>query len=290
VSKLARQYRSEIRKIRTTAYVRAFVILFLIGIAVSAIATFYNSRAMLTDLEIARHVGPSDAGWQQIMEEYGPVRQTSNVLVTGQSVGLLVTLLVSVFIVTEEFQFRTASATYLYMPDRRSVFAAKVLASLVVTGLLWALALVAGSIVLYALSLQVGTDFLSAGPQVVRAVLLNLLAYGLWAAMGIGLGFIVRSRVVGVLVGLAVFALNTEFMFGVVNTFEYLIYGLDSNSWMTTAIVGLPRTSTEAMTTTLSKYQGTPQHWWAGALILTAYTAAVMAIGYRFSVRRDVVR
>lgn len=269
---------------------RVFVVLFLLGIAVSAVATFYNSRAMLTDLEIARHVGSLNTDWQQIMEEYGPVRQTSNVLVTGQSVGLLATLLISVFIVTEEFQFRTASATYLYMPDRRSVFVAKVLASLVVTGLLWALALVVGLVVLFALSLQVGTGFLSASPLVIRAVLLNLLAYGLWAAMGIGLGFIVRSRVVGVLVGLAVFSLDTSFMFGIVNTVEYLFYGLDSNSWMTSVIVGFPRTATEAMTTTLSKYQETPQYWWAGALILTAYTVTVVTLGYRLSIRRDIIR
>ena len=148
----------------------------------------------------------------------------------------------------------------------------------------------AGVVVIILLQSQLDADIFTADFPVVRAVLLNLLAYGLWAALGIGLGFITRSRVVAMLIGLAIFAIDTQFKFGIANTLEFLVYGSEVDSWMSSAIVGLPRTSTEAMTTTLSKYQGTPQHWWIGATILIAYAAASVALGYKSSNRRDIIR
>src|SRR5207247_1169526 len=123
------------------------------------------------------------------------IRNAANVYTSGQLFGVLVVMLLGAIMVTNEFHYQTATATFLATPRRVSVIMAKFAAAIGLAAILWLLTT--------AIDIGIGTlvfraDGYSGGLgewPVLRSIVLNLLAYAVWSVFGVGLGALIRNQV-----------------------------------------------------------------------------------------------
>jgi ABC-2 type transport system permease protein len=181
--------------------------------------------------------------------------------------GSVVVLLLGVLTVTSEFRHGTATATFLQMPRRRRVLAAKA-GTVIAVGS--ALAVVNLAAVL-AVGLSTGAVQLSMLNGDVRLHMLGLvLAYPLYGALGVGIGALFIHQPVAVVVPLAWLLLE---------------HGFADN---------LPRTarpwSLSAVTSALANagYVEAVLPVLAGGLALLGYAALVLSLGAARVLRRDI--
>jgi ABC-type transport system involved in multi-copper enzyme maturation permease subunit len=147
----------------------------------------------------------------------------ADMLTSGQFFGVLFAMLIGILVVTNEYFHQTATATFMTTPHRSAVIGAKLAAAVTFGLLFWlvstVLDLIVTPIYLHAESIDVSlTDW-----TVVRSVLLNLLAFGMWAIFGLGLGTLVRSQIGSVITGMAAYlvgAVAIELIFNLI----YLVY------------------------------------------------------------------
>jgi ABC-2 type transport system permease protein len=130
--------------------------------------------------------------------------------------GALFAALVGVMTMTSEFRHGTIRATLVVTPARIRVVAAKVLASLLVGSAFgaFAAALALGSGVV--LIRGRGNEVLLDAADVRRLLLGTIVMSALWAALGVGLGAVVRNQVAAI-VGLCAWVFIVE-----VIVFQYL--------------------------------------------------------------------
>jgi ABC-2 type transport system permease protein len=185
------------------------------------------------------------------------------------STAVLFAALVGVMLVTTEFRYGTIRPTFLYEPRRERVVAAKVGAGLV-TGLVFglvasALALAVGLIVLSGR----GIDRAFGGGELAQIALGVAAVAALWAAIGVGVGAILRHQV-GAIVGLLAYLFVAE----------NLVFGLVPS-------VGryLPGPAGQALAGDTNDQLVSPG---AGAALLVAYALAIAAAGTLLTIRRDV--
>ncbi len=112
-----------------------------------------------------------------------------------------------------------------------------------------------------------------------------LLAYVLWALIGIGVGALVRNQV-GAIVGVLVF---TQFLEPIGRTAAAFVDGLsDATRFLpgaaSDALVGASVYSVAAPGAASSD----ALEWWAGGLVLLGYAVVFVVLGHLVSWRRDV--
>jgi ABC-2 type transport system permease protein len=181
--------------------------------------------------------------------------------------------LIGILAMTSEFRHGTIRATFVFTPARTRVIAAKALASLLVGfgfGVLGAgLALVTGAIVIRAR----GYDVLFDSGDVRRLLLGSIVMSAVWAALGVGLGALVRNQVFAI-VGLFAWVFLVEVLL-----YEYVPgVGRLAPGAAGTAMTG--DTAGDSSVNLLSAPVG-------GAL-LAAYAVAFVAAGALAVHRRDV--
>jgi len=197
--------------------------------------------------------------------------------------GGLFLLIIGVIMVTSEFQHQTATATFLATPARRTVVIAKIVAAAVFATLFWlittAIGVGSGAWYLHSegLSSHLGTW------SVQRAILFNLMVFGLWAVLGIGAGALIRNQT-GALVTTAV--LYTV-GFPVVQQAFYWISHLTDQRWIIQARVALPSEAALIFTTSGIRPADSPPYW-VGGLVLLAYGAVSAAAGMWILRVRDI--
>ena len=168
------QIRSELRKMRTTrtnvGLVLGLVALILFGV----IAGAFGSEVDLTDLEKQRE------------------------LVGNGAFAAAFAAMIGVMAMTSEFRHGTIRATFVFTPARTRVVAAKVAASLLVGAAFGAVgagvALGAGVAIIRAR----GYDVLFDAADVRKLLLGTIVMSALWAALGVGLGALVRNQVLAI--------------------------------------------------------------------------------------------
>lgn len=243
------QLRSELRKMATTrtnlGLLGGLIGLILFGV----IAGSFGSEADLSSPENQRE------------------------LVGNGAFAAVFAALIGVMAMTSEFRHGTIFATFVVTPARTRVIAAKAVASIVV-GIAFG-ALGAG------LALGVGTtmikvreaDILLESGDVRRLVVGGIVMSALWAALGVGLGALVRNQVAAI-VGLCAWVFVVEIL-----VFQYLP-GVGryapgaAGTAMTGSTVG---DSSVHLLTALG-----------GGLLLAGYAAALLAAGTLVTGRRDV--
>lgn len=181
--------------------------------------------------------------------------------------------MIGVMAMTSEFRHGTIRATFVVTPGRSLVVAAKVLASLLVGigfGALGAsLALGAGVLVVRGRDYDVLID----SGDVRRLLLGTIVMSALWAALGVGLGAVVRNQVAAI-VGLFAWVFVVEILL-----FQYLPgLGRYAPGAAGTSMTG--DTVGDSSVNLLSAPMG-------GAL-LAAYAALVLLVGALVTERRDV--
>jgi len=243
------QLRSELRKMRSTrtniGLALGLVALILFGVIVGA----FSSEAELA------------------------LRDNQRSLVGNGAFAAVFAALIGVMAMTGEFRHGTIRATFVFTPARTRVVAAKVAASFLVGigfGALGAgLALGTGVTMIYVR----GYGLLIDGGDLSRLVLGTIAMSALWAALGAGLGALVRNQVPAI-VGLFAWVFVVESLF-----LEYL--------------PGLGRFGPVAAGTAMTgdPLGGSSVHLLsapAGAAVLAAYACAFALLGVLAVERRDV--
>jgi ABC-2 type transport system permease protein len=252
---MTRSVRSELLKLRTIR---------LLGL----LATAAGLTALVTILGAAtasrsgHHLGPAPlntaAGLQAMLNRTG--------------FGMLMAAVLGVTVAAGEFRHGTATGTYLATPDRVRVLTAKALAAAVV-GL--AFGLVAAGLttgISLALVAANGYPVALAWGTIARLGTGAILASGLLAAVGVGLGSLLRSQLAAVV---------TVFAWGLV--VEQVIGGL-----FDAAQAYLPYTTARTMAGATLGGGTSPLPFAAAAALVAGVAALLAAVAARTSVQRDV--
>lgn len=177
---------------------------------------------------------------------------------------------------TGEYRYKTITPTFLATPRRSRVVVAKMLAHLGVGVLFGVAALGAALVVGGAVTTVRGYDLGLDADRLWSSCALAVLAVAMWTILGIGIGTLVRNQVFAILLAVLVtFLIEPLVSFGLAR--------LDRES------IGkyLPGNASTALTSpgnSIVEYLD----WWAGGLVLLAYTLVLAGLGMLLSVRRDV--
>ncbi len=258
--------RSEFRKFFTTRLWWGMAI----GIFVAG-ALFAGFFAFALTSEAGTTGGPPLEG--------DPTQVANSVYSAGLGVGYLLLLTVGILQIGSEYRHKTITATFLATPRRVTAMLAKITALLGI-GALYGVVSLLGSVSVGAIMLSWrGVDPFPS-TEVVRTLALSLLALGLWALIGLGIGILIPNQVAAILVGVGV-AWIVE---------PLLSFGLAFVDWAARIVPYFPSNATNSMVNGVTA-QGQDVDflsWWAGALVLAAYAAALSAFGTWRTVRQDV--
>lgn len=208
-----------------------------------------------------------------------------DMMTSGQFVGVLFAMIIGILVVTNEYTHQTATATFMANPHRTRVIIAKFVAAACFGALFWFASTLLNVMVtpIYLRGEHVSvalTDW-----AVVRSVLLNLLAFVMWAIFGLGLGALVRSQVGAVITGMAAYLVGIPAIAALVQ----LIHTLYHHAWVQSAVVIAPAVASLVMTTPGRLDIDNPPPQWVGLVVMLGYTVVFGAIGIILTRRRDVI-
>jgi ABC-2 type transport system permease protein len=200
---------------------------------------------------------------------------------SGQFFGLLMVMLLSSIVVTNEFQHQTATTTFLQTPRRERVVLAKLAVGILMGIAFW--------LVTTVLNVGIGSGLLSGragGAQlgessVLSAIGLNALAYALWAILGVAGGILIRSQI-GATITLAV-----VYVIGFIGV-QALFYVLSARfgDWIDKLQLLVPSIASQLMVTG-ADLPGNPPRW-AGAVVLILYALVAGLVGTIITKNRDI--
>lgn len=200
------------------------------------------------------------------------------------AVGYVFPLLIGTLVVTAEFRHQTLTPTFLATPKRGRVLIAK-LAVGALLGILFAVIGIVASVApsaAFLASYGLDTDLTSADTWAMFGRM--LLAFVLWALIGVGIGALVRNQV-GAIVGVLVF---TQFVEPIGRAASGFVDGLAEFTQF------LPGAASDALVGASVFTMGVPQEsmvqleWWQGGLVLLGYAVVLVVLGHLVSWRRDV--
>lgn len=202
---------------------------------------------------------------------------------SATAVGYVFPLLVGTLMVTTEFRHKTLTPTFLATPRRGVVLGGKFAVGIVV-GLLYGILGVIASVGAGAVVLGIfGIDTQLGSSDTWVLVGRMILAFILWALVGIGVGTVVRNQVAAIVIVLAV----TLFIEPIVRTVGGVVDGFgDVVKWFPSAasdaLVG------KTIFATVSAAGTATLEWWVGGLALLGYAVLFLVIGLFTTWRRDI--
>lgn len=282
--------RSELMKIWTTNV----WLLFGIGVFLfTAIALAFSIATADYSIHLATQPPQPPEGSEEVIipgpewsNDLTRVLQSSaaTIYTSGQYFGILFVMLLGAILITNEFYHQTATATFLTTPVRVKVIVSKLITAVIAAAFFW--------IGTTLLNVIVGTIYFNSqgySPQltewpVVRAVLMNGLAFGLWGILGVGLGVLVRNQIAAVVLGAVAYIIATPIVQGAF----YVVYALwIERDWVLQAMVAVPSIASTVMISPEKTYAQSPE-WWVGALVLVGYGIVFGTIGTLITRRRDI--
>lgn len=281
-------YKSEMLKIRTTNTWWLMMIGLAVATGLALVLNLFQANEGLTSTDPPPDTtGQDSLEAQQTQNQFALSRSAawlaSNVFTSGQYFGLLLAMIIGVLVVTNEFFHQTATPTFLTTPKRERVIAAKLGGALT-----WGIAF---AMVTTVISIAVGSIFYAikgfesqlGDLDVVKAILLNLLAFGVWAIFGLGLGTLLKNQIASIVVALILYLIGQTLVTGVL----YLLTLWLDQDWILKINYYLPSTASTIMTSAVKTAPDAPA-WWGGMLILLAYGAVAVGLGTVFTKRRDI--
>jgi ABC-type transport system involved in multi-copper enzyme maturation permease subunit len=297
-----RLVKAELLKIWTTNSWWIFGILLVAGTGLTLLVNLFIANSQLNDAAELRAKGMPDLtgvdpSQQQIYRDRYEFESdihrvlanvTANVFTSGQFFGLLFITVLGCLIVTNEYFHQTATTTFLATPHRTQVITSKLAAGAVLGVGFWLITTVINIVVGSIYFSSTGRDVLVGEWSVLRSVLLNLLAYVIWAILGIGLGVLLRSQLGATITAAVAYLLAIPvagLFFGLIRAFVIKDDGVFN------AMVLLPGVDSAIMVSP-ERIQLAPTvlgpPWWAGALVLLAYGVLAGAVGTVLTRRRDI--
>jgi ABC-type transport system involved in multi-copper enzyme maturation permease subunit len=280
------QVQAELMKIRTT---RLWWFFFVGILLVSAVALLRNGAAHHYELFPPLDQYPENERAQaaaqavQSATDAGHAAIAADMLTSGQFLGVLLAMLLGVLSTTGEYAHKTAASTFLTNPRRGAVIVAKLAAAVMVAALLWVISTVLDFFVtpFYLSSQHIHMSLATWVP--VRSVLLNLLAYAMWAIFGVGLGALFQSQVGAVVAGVGVYLGGA----GAVLLIFNLIYQAYHHTWVLGAPVIAPAVASLVMITPGRAFDHAPPQW-AGLLVMVGYVLTFGIAGLLRTRRREI--
>jgi ABC-type transport system involved in multi-copper enzyme maturation permease subunit len=278
-----RLVRAEIMKIRTTNTWWLFLIGFTVFTALALTSNGFSHHYQLYPQQGTSGRAQALAQAALARTPAGVAAIAASMMTSGQFLGVLFAMLLGILLMTNEFAHQTATATFMTVPRRAAVIMAKLTAAACFGTLFWLVSTIINGVTtpFYLHSQHVSTAL--TGWIVVRSVLLNLLAFAIWAIFGLGLGTLIRSQVASVITGIAVYLAGlavTELIF-------HLIYNFYHQGWVLGAPVIAPAVASNVMITPGRAFPHAPPQW-GGLAIMIGYGLVLAATGIAHTRRRDV--
>ena len=292
---MKRLIHAELFRLRTTSLWWVFGLATLLSTGVmlavncvqanSLLKPFDQYVALETHGRPARATGPfldrMRAEWEL---GHNVITQATAIFTSGQLIGVLLACLLGIVLITTEFHHQTATTTFLQTPRRGLVVAAKLATAIIVAGLSWLVSTV--------VSVATGAIFLNIegyGSQlgnwsVVRAILLNLAAYAIWAVFGSA------SAPSSAASSAATVAATVLYLIGTAagsSFFELLNTYVIKKDWVLTAQVSVPAIASAVMISPTKTFDQSPPQW-VGAVVLVGYGIVAGVIGTSILRRRDI--
>ena len=201
----------------------------------------------------------------------------------ASSVGYVFPVLLGALASTGEFRHQTLTPTFLATPRRAGVLGAKTIA-LFATGAAFGIVALLASVGVGALVIGAfGVDTMLGDGDTWLLVGRTILAMGLWAVVGVGLGVLVPSQVASIVIVLAF----TQFVEPLLRFAASLV------EWAAEIGKFLPGAASDALVgasifTVATPADASMLEWWQGGLVLLAYAVAATIGGYFVSWKRDV--
>ncbi len=215
---------------------------------------------------------------------FNQVNGAANIFTSGQFFGALFALLLAILTITNEYHHQTVTTTFLATPHRSSVILAKFVVSMVAAAGFWVfttvLDLITGAIYFsadgYANHLGSGT--------VIKAMLLSLLVFALWAVFGVGLGVLIRSQIGATVTAAMLYTVGLYLAIGIFGLIHaYLI----KQDWSLSAMVIVPAVAAQIAISPTKIFPQSP-HQWVGILVMVGYALLFGAIGIYYTRKRDI--
>ncbi|MEV4277105.1 ABC transporter permease [Actinoplanes xinjiangensis] len=262
---------AELLKLRTTSlwWIFAVSMVPLYGLALG-----YNwlTTSVITDMDVPDEGPFGLISMQQIV---------SNLYTSGQFAGVLLVLLLSAILVTNEFFHLTATATFLTTPRRELVILAKMAVAVLIAVTVWlfttGLNLIFAPV---ALSSTNNESFLGES-FVWQAISLNLLVHVLWALVGIGCGVLIRSQIGTTITLTVLYVVGTQIFTAV---FAVLANQVDEVFMQLRVLV--PTLASELLVAGPQSPEDLPR--WVGAVVLLTYAGVAGVLGTFITKRRDI--
>jgi ABC-2 type transport system permease protein len=282
-----RLVKSELLKIRTTNAWWIFAIVSAVTDCLVMAVTLSRTHFLLNQpIPQALHASPEKLAAFQAARELrlNGVRVAADIFTAGEVMGGLLSMLLAITLVTNEYQHQTATTTFLTTPKRTPVILAKLAAAIVAAGVFWSIGavinVIAGVIFLRAEGLPTHLgDW-----EVIRSMLLNLMVYGLWAVFGIGIGALIRNQFAATISASLGYLVGNQ----VAQTVFLLIHKFwIKEDWVLTAMVVVPSQAASIAVSPLKTYPQSVSQW-VGAAVLIGYGLVFGGIGTWIIRKRDV--
>jgi ABC-type transport system involved in multi-copper enzyme maturation permease subunit len=265
--------KAELFKLRTTS------IWWIMGIV---LVPLYAASVLVNWAQFASDAPTGDSTQdQQIRAALEPINVATSLYTSGQYFGVLIILLLSAIIVTSEFFHLTATSTFLVTPRREAVILAKFVAAAIVGVLVWLITTLLNFIVVPPIMSQLGLGNSLGEPAVWRAIGLNLLAFVLWAVLGVGLGVLIRSQLAATLILAILYTVGSS----AIGLIFYLLTEYVAK-WFENLQVLIPTSASQLMIAG-TDLPGNPPRW-VGAIVLIGYAAVAGVVGTLITKRRDI--
>jgi ABC-type transport system involved in multi-copper enzyme maturation permease subunit len=290
-----RVIRAELFKLRTTNAWWLFGAATLVSTAIMLVVDCVNAHSLLQPFDqfvaLSTHGHGSNVPadfLSRLQDEWtvghDAVTQAATIYTSGQLIGVLLACLLGIVLITGEYHHQTATTTFVLTPRRTTVVRGKLVTAVGLAGASWLLStvisVVAGAIFLH--SQGYGSQLDHWG--VIRAVLLNLAAYAIWAVFGIGLGALIRNQLGATVTATVLYlagATAASSVFELINT--YVI----QQTWVLTAQVIVPSVASTVMVSPTKTFTESPPEW-VGAAVLIGYGIVAGLIGTSILRRRDI--
>jgi ABC-type transport system involved in multi-copper enzyme maturation permease subunit len=292
---MTRLIRAELFKLRTTNLWWIFAAATVISTVVMVIVDLVNANSLLKPfaqyvaLETHGHGDRIPADFLARMQSewalgHSPVTQAATIYTSGQLIGVLLACLLGIVLITSEYHQQTATTTFLLTPHRARVVGGKLVTAVIMAGLSWlistVISVVAGAIFLH--SRGFGTELGHWG--VLRAVLLNLSAYAIWAVFGIGFGALIRSQLGATVSATVLYLVGAA---AAATVFELLNTYVLAKDWVLTAQVIVPSVASTVMISPTKTFDQSPPQW-VGAAVLIGYGIVAGLVGTFILRKRDI--
>jgi ABC-type transport system involved in multi-copper enzyme maturation permease subunit len=278
-----RLVKAEFMKLRTTASWWLFLGGFILFTAVALLNNWFSQHYVLYPQPDLSDRAQALAQAAQARTSGGVAAIAASMMTSGQFLGVLIVMLLGVHVATSEFAQQTAAATFLTVPRRSRVIAAKLAMAACSAALLWLIATVIDTVVtlIFLRTQHVSTSLTEW--VVIRSVLASLLAFVLWAAFGVGLGALLRGQVASIFAGIALYVGG----FAAVELIFHGFYDLYHQGWILGAPVIAPAVASQVMVSAGRAFEHAPPQW-VGAVILAGWALALAVAGTVATGRRDV--